>query len=61
MFEWVENLINGKVKRYYLQGFKNNGKFIDDSFLSEPDIEEDFLLELKEVCENYCEEIGIRV
>ena len=61
MLEWVETLIGKKIKRYYLQGFKNKGKFIDSSFTSEPDISEDFLLELKKISKNYCEEVGIRV
>ncbi|MAE82133.1 MAG: anaerobic ribonucleoside-triphosphate reductase activating protein [Flammeovirgaceae bacterium] len=61
MFEWVRGLIEGRVERYYLQGFKNNGKLIDNSLSSERDVEENYLLELKEVCEGYCGEVGVRV
>lgn len=57
---WLNNLI-GKPKKFFLQGFKNKGKFIDNKFLQEEDVEEDYLKKLKEVIEPYFKEIGLRV
>lgn len=61
MFSWINSLVEGKVKHYYLQGFKNNGKLLDESLNSEKDVEGDYLFDLKEAVKDDCEVVGIRV
>ncbi len=58
--EWLNSLI-GKPKKFCLQGFKNNEKFIDDSFMTEKDVEKDYLIELKKIAEPYFENVDVRV
>jgi pyruvate formate lyase activating enzyme len=60
MMAWL-NGVAGKLKEFSLQGFKNNGKFIDDSFSSKKDISEDYLIELSNVIKDHCEKVNIRV
>jgi pyruvate formate lyase activating enzyme len=61
MCEWIERVIDKKGKIFYLQGFKNNGKFIDSKFNLVKDTEEEFLKNLKKVAENYFCEVRIRI
>ena len=61
LVSWVGGLIGGKIKRFALQGFKKNGKMVDASFAEEDDVEEDYLLELKKVCDGCCGEVLVRV
>jgi len=58
--EWLNSLV-GKPKKLCLQGFKNNGKFLDLSFMIEKDVEEDCLLDLKKVAEPYFEQVDVRI
>jgi len=58
---WLKNIIGGKIRKFVLQGFKNHGKLIDKGFENEEDVNEKFLLELKEVMEEYCGVVEVRV
>ena len=60
IFEWISNLVNKKPKRYFLQGFANHGKFIDESFNEDENVYRDYLNKFKPLAENYFEEVGIR-
>jgi pyruvate formate lyase activating enzyme len=60
MYEWVLKLVGKKPKRYFLQGFANHGKFIDDSFNQEQNVFGNFLILFKPLAEKYFEEVGIR-
>ena len=48
------------MKSFYLQAFKNNGKFVDMNFLSEKNTSENYLNLLKKIAENYFEKVGVR-
>jgi len=61
MAEWVVEVIGKKIKKFVLQGFKNNGKFVDKAFNEKWDTSEKYLNELKEAIRDYCEEIEVRV
>ena len=61
MAKWVSGVCGGKPKRFFLQGFKNKGSFVDVSFSEEKDVSEKFLEELKECVEDYFEFVGLRV
>jgi pyruvate formate lyase activating enzyme len=58
---WINDVGGKKPKRFFLQGFKNEGKFIDESFSKEKNIDEKFLNEMKECVEEYFESVEIRV
>ncbi|MBD3247058.1 anaerobic ribonucleoside-triphosphate reductase activating protein [Candidatus Pacearchaeota archaeon] len=61
MMKDINNLLKGeKVKKFALQGFRNNGKLIDKSYYEEPNTRESYLLELKKIAEPYCEKVEIR-
>lgn len=47
MLVWLDEVIGKKPKKFSLQGFKNKGKFIDESFAKEKDATEIFLQEIK--------------
>jgi pyruvate formate lyase activating enzyme len=47
MLVWLNEVIGKKPKLFSLQGFKNKGKFIDESFNREKDATENFLNEIK--------------
>ncbi|NCN87220.1 anaerobic ribonucleoside-triphosphate reductase activating protein [archaeon] len=59
--KWVNNLVDKKPKNYFLQGFKNMGKFIDSSYKEEKDTSEELLKELKETSKKYFENVKIRI
>ena len=59
--KWLNELIGKRPKKYFLQGFKNNGKFIDQKYQNKIDVTEVFLERLKQKIECYFEEVGIRV
>ena len=59
--KWLNNLISKNPKNFYLQGFKNKGKFIDERFNLEKDVDESYLKKLKEVVEDYFENVEKRV
>jgi pyruvate formate lyase activating enzyme len=60
MFEWISKLLGKKPKKYFLQGFANHGKFIDEDFNQEPNVFGDYLKKFKPLAEKYFEEVGIR-
>lgn len=60
MYEWILKVVNKKPKRYFLQGFANHGKFIDNSFNQEPNVFGDYLKKFKPLAEKYFEEVGVR-
>jgi pyruvate formate lyase activating enzyme len=59
--EWLNNVCGKKPKKFVLQGFKNNEKFIDESFGQKKDASEEFLNEIKNEIKDYFEEVSIRV
>lgn len=61
MAQWINKLCKGKPKKFVLQGFKNHGKFIDEKFKKNKDTKEEYLKDLKEILNDYFEEIEIRV
>ncbi len=58
---WINEICRRKPRRYFLQGFKNYGKFIDESYKMKNDVSESYLRELKKEAEDYFEEVGVRV
>lgn len=61
MGEWVFQVLEGKGKKIFLQGFKNQGKFVDKKFEKEKNAKEEFLMRLKNILEDYFNEVGVRV
>lgn len=59
--KWLNKLCGGKPKKYFLQGFKNQGKFINEEFNNKKDTKLGYLHELKEIIEPYFELIEMRV
>ncbi len=59
--KWLNYVCGRKPKRYCLQGFENQGKFIDPSFMKEENVEENYLIQLKKVAEPYFEKVDVRV
>lgn len=58
--KWLHELV-GKSKKFCLQGFKNNGKFVGEEFNSKKDTKEEYLVMLKDAVKDYFEEVEIRV
>jgi len=59
--EWIMKVTGGiKPKKYFLQGFKNQGKLLDKDFNTEQNIYEDYLNDLKKIAINYFEEVVLR-
>ena len=61
MGKWMNEVCGGKPGRFFLQGFKSTGDFVDSSFDEEVSVSEKILLELKASIEEYFGEVGIRV
>ncbi|RLG12462.1 anaerobic ribonucleoside-triphosphate reductase activating protein [Candidatus Pacearchaeota archaeon] len=61
MAKWLNQLCAGKPKKFVLQGFKNQGKFIDESFKNKKSTKEEYLSELKNILKDYFEIIEVRV
>ena len=61
MARWINEVCRGKPRRFFLQGFKNKGKFVDSSFVDEKDVSEEFLKELRKSIADYFEEVGVRI
>ena len=57
----VVELLGKKPKKYVLQAFTNQGKFIDPSFETEPDTCKSYLLDLVAAANKYFEKVDIRV
>ena len=58
--KWIYS-IRKNVKKIYLQGFKNSGKFLDKQFLKKKNTSEKYLEGLKKIIKDYFEEVEIRV
>jgi len=58
---WIKGITHTKIKRFGLQGFKKEEKLLDETFNLENNVNEDFLLKLKEKIKEDCEEVIIRV
>lgn len=60
MFSWVVSVIGKKIKSHSLQGFKNFGKFVDESYSKKTNTTLAFLENIKKIAENYCEEVVVK-
>ncbi len=58
--KWLNEIAQRKPKKYILQGFKNNRKFIDENFNSKKDTTKNYLEELKKETTDYFESVEIR-
>ncbi len=62
MARWLNDVCEGKPRRFFLQGFKRNKDgMIDEDFQNELDVREKFLNELKDCIWEYFEEVEVRV
>lgn len=61
MIDWLKKTIGNCPKTFVLQGFKNNGKFIDNSFNNEKNTKESYLEKLKDIIGDLAEDVLIRV
>jgi pyruvate formate lyase activating enzyme len=62
MMEWMRNVCGKqRLQKYCLQGFKNSGKLLNSSFLSERDVTEEYLTLLAKIAQPYFEEVEITV
>ncbi len=61
MMDWLKEIVGGKMKNYYLQGFKNSGKMIDENFQREGEVSPEYLEKLKKIAKDYFENVGVRV
>jgi len=61
MLEWICGLIGYKIKKFVMQGFKNNGKFVNPEFKNKKEITREYLEELEKVAKDFAEEVEIRV
>lgn len=59
--EWLNSIVGKKLKKFVIQGFKNNDKFVDGFFKNYPDTSERHLRELRYEIKDYFDEIEIRV
>ena len=59
--EWLNEICKKKPKKYFLQGFKNKGKFVDSSYKVKKDLEKEYLNKLKGIAEDYFEIVEVRV
>jgi len=58
---WINNVVGKKPKKFCMQGFKNKGKLIENLYKMKKDVQEDYLLELKELVKDYFEVVEVRV
>jgi len=58
--EWMNSIIGKKPEKYFLQGFRNQGKFIDEKYSSEENITEQFLEKLKLKANKHFKDTGVR-
>jgi pyruvate formate lyase activating enzyme len=61
IIKWISSVIDGKIKIFCLQGFKNKGKLVDKNFAKYKNTSEEFLQDLKKMIMPYCEEVFVRV
>lgn len=60
MGKWVSEIIGVKAKRWALQGFRNEGDFVDKIFEKEKRVFEKELVGMKNGLENYAREVLVR-
>ncbi|MBC8435315.1 anaerobic ribonucleoside-triphosphate reductase activating protein [archaeon] len=60
MFIWASEVIGKKIRTYSLQGFKNFGKFVDESYSEKTNTTFAFLEEVKKIAEKYCGEVVVK-
>ncbi|MEA3329656.1 MAG: anaerobic ribonucleoside-triphosphate reductase activating protein [Nanoarchaeota archaeon] len=60
MMEWVSQITGKKLQRFAIQGFKNNGKFIDLKFMNELPPTDEHLANLKKIAEESFDEVLIK-
>lgn len=58
---WINSLVKEKPKKYFLQGFKNMGKFINKKCKKEKNTSEKHLDDLRKTSKQYFKQIEIRV
>ena len=58
--KWLNSIAGKKPKRYALQGFKNSGDLLFESFKSEPDTPHETLARMREKVKGYFGEIAVR-
>ncbi len=61
MAKWLNEITGKKPKRFCLQPFVKKGELVDISFKDEPDTSEQYLSELKQLLQDYFEEIHVKV
>jgi pyruvate formate lyase activating enzyme len=58
--EWLTSLTESNPKKYFLQGFKGKGDFINKKYEKYQETTENYLIRLKELIEKDFEEVKIR-
>jgi len=58
--KWLNHICAGKPKKFILQGFKNNGKFVDEQYKKKRNTNTKHLNNLKEGVKDYFEDVEIR-
>lgn len=61
MVEWILNVVQKHPKKFALQGFRNQGKFIDPIYEARKDTTQSHLEDLKDLIEDRFEEVVIRI
>jgi pyruvate formate lyase activating enzyme len=61
MAKWINEIAGKKPERFYLQGFKNKGKLLENMYKMKKDVLESYLKDLKKIVDNYFEGVEIRV
>lgn len=61
MINWVYSLCGKKIKNFALQGFKKEDELLNNDFLSEINTTERYLKELRELINNKCENLEIKI
>lgn len=57
---WLNKIIEKKPKNFSIQGFKNNGKLLDETFKNKKNISEDYLIKLKKSIDENFEKVEIK-
>lgn len=60
MGKWIISLLGMKPENYFLQGFKNYGKFIDEKYSLIENEKLERLEKFKEIAEKYFVKVGVR-
>lgn len=60
MGKWVSGVIGRKVEKWALQGFRNEGDFVDKSFENEKRVGEEYIGDIKNGLEKFVEKMEVR-